>query len=77
MGAKFHNRVLCLGAGSVAQVVVPLLIKHNKVDPQQITVVDKRPSTRARFDSPIAAGINYVQDELTRENMDEIGRAHV
>ncbi len=51
-------------------MVVPLLIKHNKVDPQQITVVDKRPTTRVRMESSIAAGINYIQDELTRENMD-------
>ncbi len=69
MGAKFQNRVLVLGGGSVAQTVVPLLIEH-EVSAEQITIVDMR-DTRERFLSSIAKGAKYSIDELTKNNMAE------
>ena len=69
MGAKFQNRVLVLGGGSVAQTVVPLLIEH-EVNAEQITIVDMR-DTRERFLSSIAKGAKYSIDELTKNNMAE------
>ena len=69
MPEKFHNRVLVLGGGSVAQTVVPLLIEH-EVEGKQITIVDMR-DTRFRFLESIAKGATYINDELTRENMDQ------
>lgn len=69
MGAKFQNRVLVLGGGSVAQTVVPLLIEH-EVNAEQVTIVDMR-DTRERFLSSIAKGAKYSIDELTKNNMAE------
>ena len=69
MAAQFQGRVLVLGGGSVAQTVVPLLIKH-QVSGKQVTIVDKR-DTRHRFQSSIEQGASYVIDELTRENLDQ------
>ncbi|MEY3185842.1 MAG: hypothetical protein RIR58_578, partial [Actinomycetota bacterium] len=46
MAEKFTNRVLILGAGSVSQSVLPLLIEH-LVDAKQITIMDQR-DNRAR-----------------------------
>lgn len=69
MGAKFQNRVLVLGGGSVAQTVIPLLIEH-EVNAEQITIVDMR-DTRERFLSSIAKGAKYFIDELTKDNMAE------
>ena len=69
MAARFENRVLVLGAGSVSQCVLPLLVKH-LVDAKQITIVDMR-DNRQRVSEVIAQGATYVQDQLTRENMDQ------
>ncbi|MEY3756034.1 MAG: hypothetical protein RL356_306 [Actinomycetota bacterium] len=69
MAARFKNRVLVLGAGSVSQCVLPLLVEH-LVDAKQITIVDMR-DNRQRVSEVIAQGATYVQDQLTRENMDQ------
>ena len=69
MAARFENRVLVLGAGSVSQCVLPLLIEH-LVDAKQITIIDMR-DNRERVAGAITAGATYVQDQLTRENMDQ------
>jgi homospermidine synthase len=69
LAARFQNRVLVLGAGSVSQCVLPLLIEH-LVDAKQITIADMR-DNRSRVAEAITAGATYVQDQLTRENMDQ------
>ncbi|CAB4676187.1 MAG: homospermidine synthase [Actinobacteria bacterium] len=69
MAARFQNRVLILGAGSVSQCVLPLLIEH-LVDAKQITIADMR-DNRHRVSEAIAAGATYIQDQLTKENMDQ------
>ena len=69
MAAGFENRVLVLGAGSVSQCVLPLLIEH-LVDAKQITIIDMR-DNRERVSGAITSGATYVQDQLTRENMDQ------
>jgi len=69
LAARFENRVLVLGAGSVSQCVLPLLIEH-LVDAKQITIIDMR-DNRERVIGAITAGATYVQDQLTRENMDQ------
>ena len=58
-----------LGGGSVAQTVVPLLIKH-EVQAHQITIVDKR-DTRERFKESIAQGATFIIDELTQHNISQ------
>jgi homospermidine synthase len=67
--ARFSNRVLVLGAGSVSQCVLPLLIEH-LVDARQITIADMR-DNRSRVTDAMTAGATYVQEQLTRENMDQ------
>ena len=66
--SRFTNRVLVLGAGSVSQSVLPLLIEH-LVDAKQITIMDQR-DNRSRVQDAITKGATYVQDAITRENLD-------
>ncbi len=66
--AAYPGRVLVLGAGSVSQCTVPLLISDLVVSPAQITVMDYV-DNRDRFAEPLAAGVTYVSDEVTRENL--------
>lgn len=69
MSASFHNRILVLGAGSVAQCAIPLLLEH-LVEAKQMTIVDQR-DNRSRVQGAIDQGATYFQDQLTRENLDE------
>ena len=69
MSKTFHNRILVLGAGSVAQCTIPLLLEH-LVEAKQMTIVDQR-DNRSRVQSAIDAGATYVQDQLTKENLDQ------
>ncbi len=61
MAEKFNNKVLILGAGSVSQSVLPLLIEH-LVDAKQITIMDQR-DNRSR-----------VKGALDKGSMATIGR---
>ncbi|MBU3645291.1 MAG: homospermidine synthase [Candidatus Nanopelagicaceae bacterium] len=68
MAEKFNHKVLILGAGSVSQSVLPLLIEH-LVDANQITIMDQR-DNRSRVQDALNKGATYVQDVITRENLD-------
>jgi len=68
LAEKFANRVLILGAGSVSQSVLPLLIEH-LVDAKQITIMDQR-DNRSRVQDALNKGATYIQDAITRENID-------
>jgi homospermidine synthase len=68
LSARFTNNVLILGAGSVSQSVLPLLIEH-LVDAKQITIMDQR-DNRARVKSALDKGATYIQDQITRDNLD-------
>jgi homospermidine synthase len=68
LSARFTNKVLILGAGSVSQSVIPLLIEH-LVDAKQITIMDQR-DNRSRVQGALNAGATYVKDQITRGNLD-------
>ncbi len=68
MSVRFQGRILVLGAGSVAQCVIPLLLE-NLVDAKQMTIVDQR-DNRSRVKKALDQGATYVQDQLTKENLD-------
>ncbi len=69
MSKSFHNRILVLGAGSVSQCVIPLLLEH-LVEAQQMTIVDMR-DMQSRVQGAIDQGATYLQDELKQTNLDE------
>ena len=60
--------MLVLGAGSVSQSVLPLLIEH-LVDASRITIMDQR-DNRSRVKAALDQGATYIQDQITRENID-------
>ena len=68
MSDRFQGRILVLGAGSVAQCVIPLLLE-NLVDAKQMTIVDQR-DNRSRVKKALDQGATYIQDQLTKENLD-------
>ena len=68
MATRFTNKLLILGAGSVSQSVLPLLIEH-LIDAKQITIMDQR-DNRARVKDALDKGATYIQDQITRGNID-------
>lgn len=66
MPERFANKMLVLGAGSVAQSVLPLLTEH-VVDAQHITILDQR-DMRSRLGDTLVRGAQFVQSTITREN---------
>jgi len=67
---KFDGKILVIGLGAVSRCTFPLLVKHIQMDPKNITVIDFADVGAAAQDV-IAAGANFVQDRVTRENMGE------
>lgn len=70
------DRVLVLGCGSVAQCTLPLLVRDLGIEPHRIRIVDFV-DNRARVADLVAAGVQYEQDRVTQENLDEFLGARV
>lgn len=71
---SFQNRILVLGCGSVAQCVIPLLIRDFSIKPSQITVLDMV-DNRNRIAEELKKGVTYEQLKLTPENIwKELGK---
>ena len=68
MNVNFTGRVLVLGAGSVAQCTLPLILKHF-AKPNQVTVIDKEDKTQ-RLKNEISQGVTFKIDQVTKENLD-------
>jgi homospermidine synthase len=63
--ARFAGQLVIVGFGSIGQGVLPLLLRHLDIRPQQITIVTAEPRGHA-----VAAeyGIAFVESALTRDN---------
>ncbi|MGH6947007.1 MAG: saccharopine dehydrogenase NADP-binding domain-containing protein, partial [Kiloniellales bacterium] len=61
----FDKRLVMLGCGSIGQGVLPLLLRHLGLEPEQITVI-----AADDFGVPVAReyGIEHITRPLTREN---------
>ncbi len=70
------QRVLVLGCGSVAQCVVPLLVRDLGIEPSRVNIVDMV-DNRHRVASSLAKGVTYEQDRVTAENIDTFLAARV
>ena len=75
MDKVFSGRVLVLGAGSVAQCSLPLILKHI-AKPAQVTVIDKDDRSD-RISSEIKQGVTFKKDLITKENLNEKLSSHV
>ena len=67
MEINFGGRVLVLGAGSVAQCTLPLILKHF-AKPSQVTIIDKDDRTN-RIKREIEQGVTFKVDQITKENL--------
>src|SRR5208282_3537336 len=61
----FSGRLVIVGFGSIGQGVLPLLLRHLEVDPDQISIITAEPRGHE-----VAAeyGIRFIETALTQEN---------
>jgi homospermidine synthase len=65
----FKNRILMIGFGSIGEGVLPLILRHIDIKPEQITILtaDERGHDEAK-----KYGIEFVKQPVTRENYKEL-----
>jgi homospermidine synthase len=63
--ASFCGQFIIVGFGSIGQGVLPLLLRHLEIRPQQIAIVTAEPRGRAVADE---YGIAFAEQPLTRDN---------
>src|SRR3989338_7541792 len=67
----FNNKVLMIGYGSVARCTLPILLKHIKIPPKNITVIDFVDKSR-ELKSWINKGIRYFKEQITPINIERV-----
>jgi homospermidine synthase len=73
---EFGKRILFVGYGAVAQCTLPILMKHMKVKPSDVTVMDFE--DRREVLAPwLKKGVRFVRKRITRENMSEVLAKHL
>ena len=75
MAGTFAGKIVVLGAGSVAQCTIPLLMKH-LVPAERITIIDPR-DNRERVRAALDAGATYVFGEVTQDNLAQFLGSHL
>ncbi len=65
---EFSKKILFVGYGAVAECTLPILFKHINVAPGNVTVIDFE-SKEEKLREWTAAGVRFVRDRVTEENM--------
>ncbi len=73
---KFPNKILFVGFGAVAECTLPILFKHLKVAPQNVTVMDFEDRS-GKLKKWTAKGVRFVRDRVTEENLGRLLGAHL
>jgi homospermidine synthase len=73
---EFGKRILFVGYGAVAQCTLPILMKHVKVSPKNVTVMDFE-DRREALAPWLKKGVQFVQKKITRSNMTSVLKKHV
>src|SRR5688572_113674 len=76
MMVEFGKRVLMVGFGSVAQCTLPILLKHLKVKPANVTVMDFEDRS-AQMKPWTEQGVRFVREKITPENLGDVLGKHL
>ena len=68
---EFEKRILVVGCGAVAQCTLPVLFKHLRVLPENVTVIDFEDRTEA-LQAWLAEGVRFEQERIAPENLGRI-----
>jgi homospermidine synthase len=64
----FNGRILMIGCGFVGRCTLPLLLRHLRISPERITVLDFL-DNRAAVAESLAQGVRYVVSRVTQDNL--------
>ncbi len=73
---EFGKRILFVGYGAVAQCTLPILMKHMKVSPKNVTVMDFE-DRREVLKPWLKKGVRFERKKITRSNMTSVLKKHV
>jgi len=73
---EFSNKILFVGYGAVAECTLPILFKHIKVAPQNVTVIDFE-SKEGKLSEWTAKGVKWYREKVTEENMHSLLGEHL
>lgn len=76
MQIEFGGRVLVIGCGYVARCTIPLLLKHLKMPPKKITVMDFVDNRESIADS-MKQGVKFVIDRVRPDNLSTLLQRYV
>jgi homospermidine synthase len=62
---SFSSRLVIVGFGSIGQGVLPLMLRHIDMRPDQITIITAEPRGR---EEALEYGINFIEIALTQDN---------
>ncbi|WP_404421486.1 homospermidine synthase [Nibricoccus sp. IMCC34717] len=65
---EFSKKILFVGYGAVAECTLPILFKHIKVSPKNVTVMDFEDKAD-KLKKWTSKGVRFVRDRVTEENM--------
>ncbi len=63
----FHGRLVMIGFGSIGQGVLPLILRHIGIKPEQITIITD--DMRGGEDEAERYGVEFVEKRLTESNV--------
>jgi homospermidine synthase len=72
----FSKKILFVGFGSVAECTLPILFKHIKVSPGNVTIMDFEDKAE-KLRKWTAKGVHFVRDRITPENIDSLLSKHL
>ncbi len=73
--AKPPGRIVILGFGSVGQAVLPLVLRHFDIAATDVKIIDR--IEHPLFKKYEGSGVEYVVQEVVRDNLDEVLSAHL
>ncbi len=65
----FTGKIIMVGFGSIGQGVLPLILRHIDMGPEQITIVT---ADHRGHEEALSYGINFVVNALTEENYESV-----
>jgi homospermidine synthase len=68
---ELKRRVLFVGFGSVAQCTLPILLKHVRVAPENVTVIDFEDQSKL-LEPWIAQGVRFERNRVEQENLGRV-----
>jgi len=73
---EFSKKILFVGYGAVAECTLPILFKHIKVAPKNVTVIDFE-AKEEKLAQWTKKGVNYFREKVTEENMHSLLGKHL